>query len=76
MLPILQRLGSGQGVRALVVTPTRELCAQIDEVARACCKHTGQHVVAVYGGVPYEPQMKACAAASTSSSPRRAACST
>jgi ATP-dependent RNA helicase RhlE len=67
VLPILQRLGRGQGVRALVVTPTRELCAQIDEVARACCKHTGQHVVAIYGGVPY---------ASTSSSPRRAACST
>ena len=59
VLPILQRLGRGEGVRALVVTPTRELCAQIDEVARACCKHTGQHVVAVYGGVPYEPQMKA-----------------
>ena len=38
VLPILQRLGRGQGVRALVVTPTRELCAQIDEVARACCQ--------------------------------------
>ena len=58
VLPILQRLGKGQGVRALVVTPTRELCAQIDEVARACAKLTGQHVVAVYGGVPYEPQMQ------------------
>ena len=58
VLPILQRLGKGEGVRALVVTPTRELCAQIDEVARACAKLTGQHVVAVYGGVAYEPQMQ------------------
>jgi ATP-dependent RNA helicase RhlE len=58
VLPILQRLGSGQGVRALVVTPTRELCAQIEEVARIVCKDTGQHVVAVYGGVPYEPQVQ------------------
>ena len=47
-----------QGVRALVVTPTRELCAQIDEVARVCAKRSGQHVVAVYGGVPYEPQVQ------------------
>ncbi len=56
VLPVLQRLGKGTGVRALVVTPTRELCAQIDEVSRIVCKFTGQHVVAVYGGVPYEPQ--------------------
>ena len=34
VLPILQRLAGGKGVRGLVVTPTRELCAQIDEVAR------------------------------------------
>jgi ATP-dependent RNA helicase RhlE len=58
VLPILQRLGRGTGVRALVVTPTRELCAQIDEVARICARCNGQHVVAVYGGVPYEPQVQ------------------
>jgi ATP-dependent RNA helicase RhlE len=57
VLPMLQRLGRGEGARGLVVTPTRELCAQIEEVARVVCKSTGQHVVAVYGGVPYEPQV-------------------
>ena len=43
-------------IRALVVTPTRELCAQIEEVARICGKQTGHGVLAVYGGVPYGPQ--------------------
>ncbi|OFW62067.1 MAG: hypothetical protein A2Y74_04290 [Actinobacteria bacterium RBG_13_63_9] len=45
-------------VAALVVTPTRELAGQIEEVARECAKYTGQHVAAVYGGVGYEPQLK------------------
>ncbi len=43
---------------ALVVTPTRELASQIDEVARACAKYTGHKVAAVYGGVGYDPQLK------------------
>jgi ATP-dependent RNA helicase RhlE len=43
---------------ALVVTPTRELASQIEEVACACAKYTGQRVAAVYGGVGYEPQLK------------------
>ena len=61
---------------ALVVTPTRELAGQIEEVGQALAAQTGRRVVAVYGGVGYEPQVKTCAAASTCSSPRRAACST
>jgi ATP-dependent RNA helicase RhlE len=43
---------------ALVVTPTRELAGQIEEVARVCAKYTGQLVAAVYGGVGYDPQLK------------------
>lgn len=45
-------------VRTLVVTPTRELAGQIEEVAQKCSKFTGQRVAAVYGGVGYEPQVK------------------
>jgi ATP-dependent RNA helicase RhlE len=45
-------------IRTLVVTPTRELASQIEEVAVACTRFTGQHVAAVYGGVGYEPQLK------------------
>jgi ATP-dependent RNA helicase RhlE len=58
VLPALQRMAKGKGLRTLVVTPTRELAGQIEEVARDCARHTGQRVTAVYGGVGYEPQLK------------------
>jgi len=45
-------------IGTLVVTPTRELAGQIEEVARDCAKFTGQRTTAVYGGVGYEPQLK------------------
>jgi ATP-dependent RNA helicase RhlE len=45
-------------IHTLVVTPTRELAGQIDEVARACARYTQRRVAAVYGGVGYEPQLK------------------
>jgi ATP-dependent RNA helicase RhlE len=53
-----QRPAAHPPLAALVVTPTRELAGQIDEVARACAKYTGQKVAAIYGGVGYEPQLK------------------
>ena len=58
ILPALQLMGRRRTIGTLVVTPTRELAVQIEEVARDCSKRTGQHVTAVYGGVGYEPQMK------------------
>jgi len=59
VLPILQLMSKKKGVKALVVTPTRELCGQIEEVGRGCAAGTAIAVQAVYGGVPYEPQAKA-----------------
>ena len=58
VLPILHRLmGKKRGVtRALVLTPTRELAAQIDEHARALAVHTPLSSAAVYGGVGMGPQ--------------------
>ena len=56
VLPLLQRMSRQRGVKALVVTPTRELAGQIVEVARDCSRFTGQKVAAVYGGVGYQPQ--------------------
>ncbi len=58
ILPALQLTERGKGIGILVVTPTRELAGQIDEVARAASKFTGHRVAAVYGGVGYEPQVK------------------
>jgi ATP-dependent RNA helicase RhlE len=58
ILPTLQRISHGHGTKALVVTPTRELALQIEEVGRAVGHHTRHSVVAVYGGVGYEGQAK------------------
>ena len=58
-LPILDRLiGGPRRTRALILTPTRELCVQVEESFRNYAKHTEIEVVAVYGGVPLEPQEK------------------
>jgi ATP-dependent RNA helicase RhlE len=58
ILPILQRLlGKPRGVtRALVITPTRELAAQIDEHRRDLARFTRVGGAAVYGGVGMGPQ--------------------
>lgn len=59
-LPIVQRLAGGPTrVRALVLTPTRELAVQVDESFRKYARHSGLKVLAVYGGVALEPQAKA-----------------
>jgi ATP-dependent RNA helicase RhlE len=58
VLPILQRLADKpRGVtRALVLTPTRELAAQIDEHLNALALHTPLSGAAVFGGVGMGPQ--------------------
>ncbi|MDA0237032.1 MAG: DEAD/DEAH box helicase [Proteobacteria bacterium] len=44
-------------VRALILTPTRELAAQIDESVRRYGKYLPLKVGCVYGGVPMPPQV-------------------
>jgi ATP-dependent RNA helicase RhlE len=58
LLPILHRLaGKKRGTtRALILTPTRELAAQIDEHLRDLAVHTPLSGAAVYGGVGMGPQ--------------------
>jgi ATP-dependent RNA helicase RhlE len=59
-LPILHRLLKERknGVRALVVAPTRELAEQIHESFETLGNKTGLRSVAIYGGVGIQPQMK------------------
>lgn len=45
--------------RALIITPTRELAAQIDNVAKSVCASTGQQTVIVTGGARYKHQITA-----------------
>jgi ATP-dependent RNA helicase RhlE len=72
VLPMLQRLNAGRTagwrsgahpvtspVRALVLTPTRELCLQVEESVRTYGRHRRIRSVAIYGGVGYEPQNRA-----------------
>ena len=58
LLPILNQLiNKKRGVtRALILTPTRELAAQIDEHLRELAVHTPLSGAAVYGGVGMGPQ--------------------
>ena len=59
VLPLLHRLNGRRSISALIVTPTRELARQIEEVARSCARYTKHRVAAVYGGVGYQPQVAA-----------------
>src|ERR1700756_1130866 len=63
VLPILQRLTqsahSGRTPRALVLTPTRELAAQVAESARNYGKYVNVRTAVVFGGVSINPQIDA-----------------
>jgi superfamily II DNA/RNA helicase len=56
LLPLAEQLmaASGPGPRALVVTPTRELAIQVDQVLQSL--DTGLRSALVYGGVGYATQ--------------------
>ena len=67
-LPLLQRLAhhannsvspARHPVRALIITPTRELAAQVEESVRAYGKHLGLRPAVVFGGVDIVPQIQA-----------------
>jgi len=58
-LPIVDRLIGGPGrTRVLVLTPTRELCVQVEDSVKKYARHAPLSVVSVYGGVPLDPQEK------------------
>src|SRR5262249_29252302 len=61
LLPVLSRLmrTPGRGTRALVLTPTRELAAQVGEHLQQLARHTRLRGAAVYGGVAMGPQRDA-----------------
>jgi ATP-dependent RNA helicase RhlE len=59
-LPIVQRLmGGPRRTRVLVLTPTRELAAQVEVSFVKYASHAAVSVIPVYGGVPIEPQERA-----------------
>ncbi|MFZ0876881.1 MAG: DEAD/DEAH box helicase, partial [Pseudonocardiaceae bacterium] len=71
-VPLIQRITAGSisgfdpgdmtldgTPRALVVVPTRELCLQVSADLAAASRALGVRVLSIYGGRPYEPQIKA-----------------
>ena len=64
ILPALQRLsapcpGRKRGLRALVLTPTRELAEQITQSARLYGKYLRVKSTSIVGGMPYHGQIRA-----------------
>ncbi len=61
-LPLLQRVDAVAGeettIRALVLTPTRELAAQIDASLRTYGKHLELWHMTIFGGVNEKPQIR------------------
>lgn len=49
-----------KGIKAVIVSPTRELAVQIYDQLVALATPVGLSVVCVYGGVPKDPQVAAC----------------
>lgn len=64
-IPIIQLLhkenshGGRRGIKALVLTPTRELAIQIEENVKEYSKYTSLRHTVIYGGVPQKKQTDA-----------------
>ena len=64
-IPIIQRLyeqnelGHSRRIKALILTPTRELAIQIDESFAAYGRHTPLRHTVIFGGVGQKPQTDA-----------------
>ena len=60
-LPLLQRLRekqpAGRKVRALILTPTRELAAQVGDSIRSYGRHVPARTAVIFGGVGIHPQI-------------------
>lgn len=62
-LPLLQRLSQlprqqRRVVQALILTPTRELAAQVEESVKTYGKHLPLRSIAIFGGVSLVPQVR------------------
>ena len=61
-LPMLQRLAERAGTkhaRALIITPTRELAAQVHDDVRTYGRHLSLRSTVIFGGVGMQPQVDA-----------------
>ncbi len=60
LVPVIARLDAANpAVQAIVLTPTRELCVQVAEVAHDLIQDTGLRVMAIFGGFSLDIQSAA-----------------
>ena len=61
VLPLIQQLVASKekGIKAVILTPTRELADQVDEVVKQFLPRTGLKSTTIYGGVSHRTQMHA-----------------
>lgn len=64
-IPVIHKLNvqkkksfRNEGIRCIVMVPTRELAMQIDGVFKTMCRHTKVRSLAVHGGVEQDPQIE------------------
>jgi len=59
-LPLLERSKKAKSRRptSLILTPTRELAEQIQNVLNPLAKSVGRNVISIYGGTSYQPQLR------------------
>jgi ATP-dependent RNA helicase DeaD len=55
---IIQKAKKGDGIQALVLTPTRELAQQVAAALRVFSKYKPLKIIAIFGGVSINPQME------------------
>jgi ATP-dependent RNA helicase DeaD len=59
-IPLVERLDVDRNVpQAIVLAPTRELAVQVAEVLSRLGRHRGVRLVPIYGGQPYDRQLRA-----------------
>jgi len=55
---IIENTGKGEGLQALILTPTRELAKQITTSLRRFSKYYSLKITEIYGGVAFNPQVR------------------
>ena len=55
---IIQRTEKGQGIQALIITPTRELAQQVADMITSLSKYKPLNITSIYGGVSINPQIQ------------------
>ena len=56
---IIEKIHSGKGVQALILTPTRELAEQVGTTLQKFANHKRLTICEIYGGVAIGPQKSA-----------------